>query len=41
MEECTLKLPIVSRRLQVLQTWDLPPLIFIDPVFSGGGMEAL
>jgi len=29
---------VVSRRLQVLQTWDLPPLIFIDPVFSGGGM---
>ncbi|MCD6225727.1 hypothetical protein J7J95_01440 [bacterium] len=27
---------IVSRRLQVIQTWDLPPLVFLEPLFSQG-----
>lgn len=31
---------VVSRRLQVLQTWDIPPLIFFEPVFSGSSIQA-
>ncbi|MBL7078308.1 hypothetical protein ISS42_01455 [Candidatus Shapirobacteria bacterium] len=31
---------VVSRRLQVLQTWDVPPLVFLEPVFSGSGLQA-
>ncbi|MFH1601424.1 MAG: hypothetical protein ABIB61_00520 [Candidatus Shapirobacteria bacterium] len=31
---------IVSRRLKVLQSWDIPPLIFLDPLFAGSGGQA-
>lgn len=27
---------VVSRRLRVFQSWDLPPLVFLEPLFSGG-----
>lgn len=27
---------IVSRRLRIFQTWDLPPFVFLEPLFSSG-----
>jgi len=32
---------VVSRRLQVFQTWDLPPFVFLEPLFSSGSIGAL
>lgn len=29
----------VSRRLRVFQTWDLPPFVFLEPVFSSGSAQ--
>jgi len=27
---------VVSRRLRIFQTWDLPPFVFLEPLFSSG-----
>ena len=27
---------VVSRRITAFQTWDIPPVVFIEPLFSGG-----
>lgn len=32
---------IVSRRLRIFQTWDLPPLVFLEPLFSSGSVRTL
>jgi len=30
---------VVSRRLRVFQSWDLPPFVFLEPLFSRGATE--
>jgi hypothetical protein len=30
---------VVSRKLEIFQTWDLPPLVFLEPLFSSGGVS--